>query len=158
MAAGPSTPATAAALLLRRRVAQAPTWLPVVGGSMGRTIRTGSKVLVSAGDEPRFGEVWAFCNAQGILVVHRFVRRRKGAFYFQGDAHWPDSPVPRDLMVGRVRRVRYQGRERRLGGHDRLTGGARLVFLQRARALARRLGARRVRAFARSLLQKQRSR
>lgn len=149
---------TPAALLLRRRVAQSPTWLPVAGSSMGRTIRTNSEVLVTPSAEPRFGEVWAFCNAEGTLVVHRFVRRRQGAFYFQGDAHWPDPPVSGDLLVGRVLRIRHGGRERHLGGTDRLTGGARLAFRGRARALARRLGLRRVRALAESLLERWRAR
>ena len=128
--------------LLRRRVAQCPTWLPVVGGSMGRTIRTGSEVLVAASAEPRFGEVWAFCNSEGVLVVHRFLRRRQDEFYFQGDAHRPDPPAPRERLVGRVLRIRYGGVERGLGEQDRLTGGARLVLRQRARAVAVRLGLR----------------
>lgn len=124
---------------------------------MGRTIRTDSEILVSASDEPRFGEVWAYCNPDGMLVVHRFVRQQQGLFYFQGDAHWPDPPVPRDLLVGRVLRVRHRGSERRLGTRDRVTGGTRLVLLGRARALARRLGLHRVRALARSVLEERRA-
>ena len=135
----------AAASLLQRRVALRPTWLPVMGESMGRTIRGGSDVLVAAAEEPRFGEVWAFCNAAGVLVVHRFARCRQGEYYFQGDAHWPDPPVPRAWLVGRVLRVRSGGRERSLGGRDRLVGGLRLLLRRNARALARRLGLRRVR-------------
>lgn len=158
----PSAPALAAAaataaLLLRRRIERGPSWLPVVGASMGRTIRTGSEVLVARSAEPRFGEVWAFCNTDGVLVVHRFARRRHQDYYFQGDAHWPDPPVSRDLLVGRVLRVRYQGRERGLGAVDRLTGGARLMFRQRGRALAIRLGLRRVRDLGQALLGRRRS-
>lgn len=142
-------PATAG--LLRRRVALRPTWLPVAGESMGRTIRAGSKVLVIASAEPRFGEIWAFCNAQGVLVVHRFARCRGGAYYFQGDAHWPDPPVTREQLVGRVLRVRHRGRERRLGPMERLAGGVRLRLRRSTRALARRRGLRRVRDLVRSL-------
>src|SRR5690606_21299842 len=115
------------AALLRRHVEQGPTWLPVAGESRGRTIRSGSEVLVVASRRPRLGEVWAFCNAAGMLVVHRFRRRRGGLLYFQGDAHWPDPPVECELLVGRVVCVREQGRERPLGWQDRLRGGARLV-------------------------------
>jgi len=125
---------------------------------MGRTIRTDSEVLVAPSAEPRFGEVWAFCNADGTLVVHRFLRHRRGAFYFQGDAHWPDPPVPRGRLVGRVVRVRQGGRERPLGRSDRLTGGVRLVVRGRARALARRLGLRRARTAACALLGRGRAR
>ncbi len=143
-----------AAALLRRRVALRPTWFPVVGESMGSAIRTDSEVLVAGAAEPRFGEVWAFCDAQGVLVVHRLVRRRRGAFCFQGDAHWPDQPVGRELLVGRVVRVRYRGHERRLGRRDRLAGGARATLRGLARRAARRLGARGLQGTARALLRR----
>lgn len=133
------------AALLRRRVAQGPIWLPVAGDSMGRTIRGGSEVLVAAGVCPHFGEVWAYCTVEGVVVVHRFLRRRREALQFQGDAHWPDPPVTREQLVGRVLCIRFQGREHWLSRWEGLAGGARLLLRGHTRTLARRLGGRRLR-------------
>jgi hypothetical protein len=98
-------------------------WFLVDGDSMGRLIPRGSEVLVAPGRRPRPGEVWAFCRANGDLVVHRHRRGARGEHVFQGDAKArPDDPVGDDQLVGRVVAVRREGQVRELGARDRITG------------------------------------
>src|SRR5439155_10855322 len=69
-----TTRGEAVAAALRARVAARSLWLDVSGPSMGRAILSGTRVLVVEADCPRWGEIWAFCDAGGAIVVHRFRR------------------------------------------------------------------------------------
>ncbi|MEE8603383.1 S24/S26 family peptidase [Euzebya tangerina] len=95
------------ARLFRHRLDREATWIATDGASMGRRWQAGVRVLLEAVDRaPRRGEVWAYCTAEGKLVVHRYVRCRDGLHVFQGDASFrPDQPVPTTWLVGRVRSV-----------------------------------------------------
>ncbi len=133
---GDEMPAPVKAKVLRRRAAQRPIWVEVTGQSMGASIPTGARVLLETGMRPRRGEVWAFINEEGSLVVHRFKRAVGGLLWFEGDANTTvDRPVTSDLLVGRVTEVEIAGRRRRLGTRQRLRGR---VLVDR-RALGRRI-------------------
>gem|GEM_PF-6662712 len=70
---------------------------------MGRTIRAGDEVLIEPANKPRLGEVWAFCDEEAAIVVHRYVIQTSKGFWFQGDASGAlDRPVPPEYLVGRV--------------------------------------------------------
>ncbi|MEX1007825.1 MAG: S24/S26 family peptidase [Acidimicrobiia bacterium] len=127
----------AKAAVLRRRASAGTMWFRVDGVSMGRSIPWGSEVLVVPAERPRVGEVWAFCTANGELVVHRHRRPIRGAYVFQGDAKAsPDDPVRADQLIGRVVAVRAGGQVRRLGAGDRITGWTmKTARLARARML-----------------------
>ena len=118
---------------------------------MGRTIRPGSSVQIVAGDTPRFGEIWAFCNAEGAVVVHRYLGRDGGDYRFQGDATGADLPASPDLIIGRVTAVERRGDARAVHRFDRWIGGARLRALNAARPAARALPPRVRRALLRLL-------
>jgi hypothetical protein len=91
------------ARLLRARAAAEPLWLDVSGHSMGRSIPDGTRVRVDTGASPRRGEVWAFCNDTGEIVVHRSRGADERGHRFQGDTVVrEDSPVVDALLVGRV--------------------------------------------------------
>jgi len=97
----------AIAQLLRRRVDAAPLWLTVDGSSMGWSIRGGTAVLVAPAVAPRPGEVWAFCDDTGTVVVHRARgRSARGGYRFQGDACVRgEDHVGVDRLVGQVVRL-----------------------------------------------------
>lgn len=115
--------AVALARALRASAASGELWLPVRGGSMGRSLRSGSTVRVVPGARPRRGEVWAFCTAGGTILVHRYRRAAGGEFIFRGDARAADdAAVPASRLVGRVVEVQRDGRRRRLGIGDRVVG------------------------------------
>ncbi len=101
--AGPRDPVTTARLLRTRAHAE-PLWLDVSGRSMGWSIPGGGRVRVDpVSAEPRPGEVWAFCDPQGEIVVHRHRTTVGGAHRFQGDARVrADEPVEPDRLIGRV--------------------------------------------------------
>jgi hypothetical protein len=91
------------ARLLREKLTEQALWLDVYGGSMGQSIRGGTRVRVSASAAPRRGEVWAFCNDRGEIVVHRARGAAPGGFRFQGDTCVrADAPVPADRLIGRA--------------------------------------------------------
>ncbi len=91
------------ARLLRERARSAPLWLDVSGASMGWSIPSGTRVLVGASAPPHRGEVWAFCNDTGDIVVHRCRRATGDRFRFQGDARVrADEPVASSQLIGRV--------------------------------------------------------
>ena len=106
---------------------------------MGWSIPDGSRVLVEPGERPRAGEVWAFCDPHGTVVVHR-ARRPTSAVHwrFQGDAcvH-TDPPTTADQLVGRVVAVRRG--DRRLAP---LRWGRGAGLVQRAPRMAVATGAR----------------
>ena len=125
---------------LRSAAAGRDLWLDVAGGSMGRAVAGGGSVLVGgAGGRPRVGEVWAFCDAEGRVVVHRCRGGGPGTWVFEGDAVGRrDRPVPEDLLIGRVRAVRDPGGAvRPLGRADRWRGTVG-IGVRRARRFLRR--------------------
>jgi hypothetical protein len=91
------------ARLLREAAETRPFWVDVYGRSMGWSIPGGCRVRVEPGVRPRRGEVWAYCDDRGNVVVHRSRGERAGAFRFQGDARVrADPPVCSDQLIGRV--------------------------------------------------------
>jgi len=130
----------AAAALLRRRVAARPMWLPVRGMSMQPSILDGWEVLLVPASRPRRGEVWAFCRADGDIVVHRNRQFADGEFVFCGDVQQiADDPVHDDQLIGRVAAIRGAD------GLRKVTARARFVW--RARHAPRALRARLERRF-----------
>lgn len=112
----------ARAALLRRWVAVAPVWLLVHGRSMHPVLRDGWEVRVAPGTRPRRGEVWAFTNPDGAIVVHRCRRPGEGVHLFAGDAYLvADPPVRDEVLIGRVSAVRGAGTERALTWRDGIT-------------------------------------
>jgi hypothetical protein len=108
--------ASAKARVLRRAAASAPLWIVARGDSMGRTIPTGASVLVAPCSTPRRGEVWAFCDQAGEVVVHRYRRHTDAGHVLQGDTRGqPDAPVGEEQLIGRVAAVRRGGRVRTVG-------------------------------------------
>jgi signal peptidase len=131
------------ARLLREAAAIAPLWLVARGDSMGRSVPNGASVLVARSPTPRRGEVWAYCERSGGVVVHRYRRHSGAGHVLQGDTRpKPDPPVPDDQLVGRVTAVRSGDRVRALGWGDRVVSAgrraARVVFV-RVRGVTRRL-------------------
>jgi hypothetical protein len=91
---------------LRARVASGSHWLEVEGSSMGSTIRSGSRVEIVASAPPRRGEVWAYCDRHGRVVVHRFIGAGHGTYRFAGDGPARSDPsVPPSWAIGRVTAV-----------------------------------------------------
>jgi len=130
---------TTIARLLRQRAATGPElWLAVEGRSMWPTIRPPARVQLAAAPRPRVGEVWAFVDPGGAIVVHRCDRRTGAGYVFRGDGLRRADPwVPAERVVGRVVAV-VDGRGiRAMGDADRVTGLGRLL-LARLRSVARR--------------------
>jgi hypothetical protein len=124
-----TTPPDTIARLLRRRAESGPLWIDTTGSSMGRAIPDGARVRVVAVARPRRGEVWAMCDDEGRVIVHRALGVVGGRWWFQGDANRsPDLPVERDRLIGRVDEIDNAGRRRRLGASDRLFARSRLDF------------------------------
>ena len=80
----------------------------VLGGSMGATMRAGSRIRIELGRPRRYdlGEVIAFVAGEHV-VVHRVVRRARrwprGYVLTRGDATvLPDPPVGADRILGAV--------------------------------------------------------
>ncbi|MBW3591150.1 MAG: hypothetical protein KY393_04800 [Actinobacteria bacterium] len=107
---------------------------------MGSTILPGASVRVSRSGEPRWGEVWAFCNEDSQIIIHRCCGRRGAEFRFCGDDEKrSDRPVPVSRLVGRVEAVAHPAGHRSLGALDRWTRGLLREVLIIGRALARRI-------------------
>lgn len=92
-----------------------PRWLgyepyAIVSGSMAPSMPTGSMAYVRAcsPEDVSDGDVIAFLDGRGNIVVHRCLRNRvvEGEFLTKGDANdSPDmSPVPYGSLVGLVER------------------------------------------------------
>jgi len=128
------------ARLLRERASREGVWLDVAGDSMGRALPGGSRVLVrAAGKPPRLGQVWAFCDVGGEIMVHRYLRRRAGRHVFGGDANtFTDPAVPPERLIGRVieveRGTRRQALSPALACWAVLRAGSR-ALIRRVRAL-----------------------
>jgi hypothetical protein len=133
-----STDPEVLARLLRSRAAAGPLRIEVSGGSMGRTIVTGSTVWIVARRRPRWGEVWAFGEPGGNVAVHRCVWSRRGHTRFWGDGNpAPDPPAPDTRLIGKVIRVEApDGSTSGLGPADRY-GRSALLWLRRLPRRAR---------------------
>lgn len=134
--------AATVARLLRARARDHELWVSVSGASMGTRYRDGSRALVTPLDRaPRTGEVWVFCDAEGRIIAHRYLRRRDGRLIFRGDAEpRSDSPVDIECLVGIVSWVE--------AGTDLWRPGRREAALPLVRAawekLIRTIGRRRI--------------
>lgn len=134
------------ARLLRGRAGGDGVWLDVAGDSMGKALPGGSRVLVRAAGRPRLGQVWAFCDAGGQIMVHRHLRRRAGRHVFGGDANaFTDPAVPPERLIGRVIAVEVGSRRhtpsRTLACWAVLRAGSR-ALIRRVRAVLTTVGAR----------------
>ena len=92
---------------------------------------------IAAAKRPRWGEIWAFCDAAGLVEVHRCVGRRKGRTRFWGDGNAEADVLVEDaLLVGRVVAIQAPG-----GPYRPATRGAQLARAAAvgARRLPRRL-------------------
>jgi hypothetical protein len=113
-------PEEVAALL--RASARDSVWLPVNGTSMLPTILAGSEVrVVARARRPRIAEIWAFCDTNGTIVVHRYRKQdADGRSLFRGDNQkWRDDPVAPDRLIGLVTHVREGGKVRRFAIRSR---------------------------------------
>jgi hypothetical protein len=122
-------PEDVAALL--RSSARESVWLPVDGTSMFPTILAGSEVrVVARARRPRIAEIWAFCDADGTIVVHRYRKRdAEGRALFRGDnRRWRDQPVVADRLVGLVTHVKQGDSVRRFATRERLGWIARRLI------------------------------
>jgi signal peptidase I len=93
-------------------------WLPVDGSSMLPTISAGSQVrVVSVSRRPRIAEIWAFCDPNGAIIVHRYRRQDgDGRFVFRGDnVKQSDVPVDGERLIGVVTRINADGTSRAAG-------------------------------------------
>lgn len=115
-----ATDADAVARLLRARVGEAPVELAVTGSSMAGVIATGSIVVIEAADRPRRGEIWAFVDDDGGVVVHR-LREIDGDMVVGRGTGNPldDDPVTTDRLIGRVAAATHGDDRRRFGRWDR---------------------------------------
>ena len=99
-------------------------------------------MLVEPAQRPRQGEVWAFCDAEVSIVVHRCRGRRREGWLFEGDAVGRADPVvPESWLIGRVVSIRHDHAERRVGRGDRVMGTV-AIAARRARRVLRRAGRR----------------
>ena len=131
-----ATPPETMTRLLRRRAESGMLWIDTTGNSMGKAIPDGARVRIVPAARPRRGEVWAMCNDESRVVVHRALGVVDGRWWLQGDANpIPDPPVGLDRLIGRVDEIEVAGRRRRLGASRWLIGRARLDVA----AIARRV-------------------
>ncbi len=113
--------------LLRRRAEVGTLWIDAIGNSMGRAVPDGARVRVVVARRPRRGEVWAVCNDDGRIIVHRVLGVVGDRWWLRGDANRsPDLPVRFDRLIGRVDEIDVAGRRRRLRPSDRVIARARI--------------------------------
>ncbi len=124
--------------VLRQRARTTDLWLDVSGPSMGPALVPPAQVLVRVPDRPRPGQVWAFVERDGSIVVHRCLRRYRSGWYgFRGDAVAADDlPVGPQRLIGRAVAVRDRSGERSVASS----------YLPVLRAQVRRIRRRRGRA------------
>ncbi len=90
------------------------------GGSMHPFIRSGDKIVISpvAAHLIRTGDVLTFVhNPDGRVLAHRVIKIEEEKFLCKGDnsAYQADGWIGFDDVLGRVERVRRDGKEIRLG-------------------------------------------
>ena len=143
MSEGTTSPDTITRLL-RRRAEAGTLWIDTIGNSMGRAVPAGARVRVVVASRPRRGEVWAVCDDDGRIIVHRVLGAVGEQWWLRGDANRsPDLPVRFDRLIGRVDEIDIAGRRRRLRSSDRLIARARIdvaAIWKRVSATARWLG------------------
>jgi hypothetical protein len=94
--------------------------------SMQPFIPDGWEVQLVSASRPRRGEVWAFCSAQGDIIVHRYRRFEGGAHVFRGDVKQDvDAPVSDDQLIGRVTMLRGAGAIRTITARDKFVWQAK---------------------------------
>lgn len=127
------------ARLLRSRLATTPLDLPVLGISMGPTIRSGSTVRLSGLSEPRRGEIWAFVGTDSEIVVHRVRHITEDTMTGRGDGNpLDDQTVPRTHLIGRVdSAIGPNGYKRTFGPVDRGRAAIHLYVRAGARKVAK---------------------
>lgn len=130
----------AVAALLRGRLAGGDVELPVKGTSMAGLIESGATVVLTEASQPRTGEIWAFVDDDGGIVVHR-VREYDGANVTgRGSGNSvDDEPVPSSRLIGRVTAARNHGRHRVFGEVDRVRASVAMRSRRRIRRLLRGL-------------------
>lgn len=98
------------------------------------------------GRSPRRWEVWAFCDDEGRVIAHRFVRTLEdGRALFRSDTYGRDDPpVPDDHLVGLVRAIHTPSQTIHLGDLERIRWAIASSRIRRAtrRAAARLRGRR----------------
>jgi hypothetical protein len=105
-----STDPEGLARLLRLRATAEPLRIEVAGSSMGRTIVSGSFVWIVAARRPRWGQIWAFCDPESNVEVHRCVGKRRGLSRFWGDGNpTADALVDDRFLIGRVVAIERPG-------------------------------------------------
>jgi hypothetical protein len=103
---------------------------------MGWTIPPGSTVHVVPSAQPRRGQLWAYCDDAGTVVVHRYEYGADAGHVLRGDAlRQFDAPVGDERIIGRVIAVRRGDRAPRVGSGFAVRG-----VLQRTRRSARAHG------------------
>ena len=128
------------ARLLRGRLADGPLELPVSGSSMRGVIESGAIVDLSAADEPRVGEIWAFVDDDGNLVVHRIRHVAPDQVVGRGSGNIrDDAPVRRHRLVGRVRTATTEHGPRTFGEGDRRRAAVAFRLRELARSVRNRL-------------------
>jgi hypothetical protein len=105
-----------------------PLWIAAHGSSMGWTIRSGSKVRVMANPNPRRGQLWAYCDDSGRVVVHRYRHRVDAGHVLQGDTCVrPDPPVDAGRLIGQVVAVQRGARVRFIGRGNVILGACQRI-------------------------------
>lgn len=127
----------AVARLLRSRVEAGAIDLPVAGSSMKGVIESGATVTIGHAEQPRRGEIWAFVDDDGTVVVHRVRTITTDTIIGRGTGNpVDDPPVPKTRLIGRVERtLTSTGKSTTFRGRDRLQALAILDgrrFLHRA--------------------------
>jgi hypothetical protein len=107
------------------------------GFSMSPFLKDGDVLTVSPlpGLGPRTGDIVAFRHPKnGLVAVHRIVRRASGVLVLKGDnSPEADGPLPAGSVLGIVTAVERSGRPVRLGSG---TSRAALALFSRAGVLA----------------------
>jgi hypothetical protein len=119
------------ASLLRSRLVDGSITMPVAGSSMRGVIASGSTVHLVAAETPRPGEVWAFADDLGRILVHRVRHVDAETITGRGSGNdFDDEPVPWSRLIGRVVAAEGGRRVRRFGRVDQVR--AQLLFAMRS--------------------------
>lgn len=108
---------------------------------MGRVIVSGSVVAVHAAERPRRGEIWAFVDDEGQVLVHRIRSIDGETLIGRGVGNRRDDlPLTIDRTIGRVASsLAPDGSERSFGALDRMRADLRFRLRGTLRSLQRRL-------------------